>query len=119
MLWAGLPGLEDWLYSGQGEEAALLAAARRVHSDEVDYRQRRRAVAALLEVEGMDILHWQRRCYELGKYLAYAEGSAHEAVAAAKRSRDLFARIEAATAAAAAAATGAAPGAGADNPGPA
>ncbi|KAL4420792.1 hypothetical protein ABPG75_010448 [Micractinium tetrahymenae] len=102
-----VPGLEDWLYSGHGEEAALLGAARRVHQDEVDYRQRRKAVAVLLEAEGMDILHWQRRCYELGKYLAYAEGSAEEAVAAAKRSRDMYARIEAATAAAAAA-TGAA-----------
>lgn len=95
-----VPGMEDWLYRGEGDEAAVLAGARRVHQDEADYRQRRETVAALLEAEGMDILHWQHRCYELGKYLTYAEGSAEEAVAAATRSRNVQTRAAAATAAA-------------------
>ncbi|KAL4451299.1 hypothetical protein ABPG77_009371 [Micractinium sp. CCAP 211/92] len=97
-----VPGLEAWLHSGRGDEAALLAAARCGHQEEINYRERRAALAPLLAAEGMNILEWQRRCYELGKYLAYGEGSAEEAVAAAKRSRDMSASMEAAAAATAA-----------------
>ncbi len=96
-----VPGLVDWLDYGWGNEAALLAAVRREHQEEVDYHQRRATVALLLAAEGMNILEWQRRCYELGKYLAYGEGSAEEAVAAAKRSRNMYASIHATAATAA------------------
>ncbi|PSC73995.1 hypothetical protein C2E20_2765 [Micractinium conductrix] len=84
-----VPALEAYVRTGEGSEAAVLAAARRVWQVDANRRERQELVDAALAAEGLQMFRgfpWEANSRD--KYVQYGEGSVEGVVAAARKRHD-------------------------------